>query len=79
MNPLDKVLRRLDKVRSTSRDGWMARCPAHNDSTPSLSVDTGEDGRVLLNCFAGCSKDKILRSLGLEWSDLFPDKRGVRR
>jgi putative DNA primase/helicase len=35
--------------------GWMARCPAHNDRTPSLSIADGAEGRILLACFAGCS------------------------
>jgi putative DNA primase/helicase len=35
--------------------GWMARCPAHDDRTPSLSITDGAEGRILLTCFAGCS------------------------
>ncbi len=26
---------------------WMARCPAHDDREPSLSISTGDQGRVL--------------------------------
>jgi hypothetical protein len=33
---------------------WLAHCPAHSDSSPSLSIREGMDGRVLLHCFAGC-------------------------
>src|SRR6266478_5794688 len=61
---IDNVLARLDGVRPT-RGGWMARCPAHTDRTPSLSIRIGGDGRVLLHCFAGCSYEKIRRALGL--------------
>jgi putative DNA primase/helicase len=40
----------------------MARCPAHDDRTPSLSI--GErDGKVLFHCFAGCSQSKVRRAL----------------
>jgi hypothetical protein len=50
-----------------SGTGFMARCPAHKDSSPSLSVkDT--DGRVLVHCFAGCDQSEVLaalRGLGL--------------
>jgi putative DNA primase/helicase len=35
--------------------GWIARCPAHDDRDPSLSIADGIDGRVLVTCFAGCS------------------------
>lgn len=51
----------------------IALCPAHDDHQHSLSIGTGEDGRVLLKCFAGCSADVILGALGLAFSDLFPE------
>jgi putative DNA primase/helicase len=35
--------------------GWMARCPAHDDRNPSLSIADGTDGRILMTCFAGCN------------------------
>ena len=35
--------------------GWIARCPAHDDRNPSLSIADGADGRILVTCFAGCS------------------------
>ena len=34
--------------------GWTVRCPAHDDGTPSLTISTGNDGRTLLKCHAGC-------------------------
>jgi hypothetical protein len=49
----------------------MARCPAHPDRTPSLSITEGEDARPLLFCFGGCPQDVVidaLRSRGL-WPD----------
>jgi hypothetical protein len=52
---------------------WAARCPAHADRNPSLSVAEGADGRVLLRCWAGCETSEILRALGLSWSDVFSD------
>lgn len=50
----------------------VARCPAHDDRSPSLSVSEGIDGRVLLWCFAGCATEDVIKSLGLTWTDLFP-------
>ncbi len=45
-----------------------ARCPAHDDREPSLSVRDGVDGEPVFNCFAGCDwrdiKD-VLRARGL--------------
>ena len=43
--------------------GWSARCPAHDDRTPSLSLrDTG-DGKVLIRCHAGCGQDEVIAHL----------------
>lgn len=50
---------------------WMARCPAHEDGSPSLSIREGRDGRVLLYCFAGCALTAILKSLSFTPRDLF--------
>ena len=48
------LLERLEGVISTGADRWYARCPAHDDRSPSLSVtDTGD--RVLIHCFASPS------------------------
>lgn len=49
----------------------MARCPAHKDHDPSLSIGIGEDGRILLKCFAGCALPDILRKKNLVIADLF--------
>ena len=65
MKPIDRVLGRLDKVRRVS-DDWTARCPAHDDRQPSLHVSEGDDGRVLLKCFATCTFDDVIATLGLE-------------
>ncbi|EAU47593.1 DUF7146 domain-containing protein [Salipiger bermudensis] len=42
----------------------LAFCPAHdNRNTPALSIATGEDGRLLLKCFAGCAYRDIAKAL----------------
>ncbi len=49
----------------------MARCPAHDDRSPSLSISKADNGRVLVKCFAGCSQAQVieaLRSRGL-WEE----------
>jgi hypothetical protein len=50
--------------------GWMACCPAHEDTTPSLSITPGED-KVLLKCHAGCTAAQVVAALGLTLADLF--------
>jgi hypothetical protein len=78
--PIDRV---LDALRahggSVKQSGgqWMCTCPAHDDRNPSLSVKQGDDGRVLLKCFAGCSVDAVADALALEMRDLFPDTATV--
>lgn len=69
---LDQFLDRLENVRR-SNGGFMARCPAHEDRSPSLSVCEGDNGRVVVHCFAGCTVDKVCAALGLRLSDLFAD------
>jgi len=66
------LLGRLEKVKS-GESGWTARCPAHDDDSPSLSVSEGDDGRALVNCHAGCTNEDVVAALGLELSDLFPN------
>jgi putative DNA primase/helicase len=56
-----------------SGEGWLARCPAHDDRKPSLSVSEGDSGRALLKCHTGCSHEQVVRALGLEVRDLFDD------
>jgi putative DNA primase/helicase len=43
--------------------GWMARCPAHDDRTPSLSIGEAADGKVLVKCHAGCPQVKVITAL----------------
>ncbi len=65
---------RLERAKRTGSGQWVARCPAHNDKNPSMTVRELEDGRVLIHCFAGCTPDAIVGAVGMTLSDLFPDK-----
>jgi putative DNA primase/helicase len=59
--------------------GWTARCPAHDDRTPSLSIRDADDGKVLVRCHAGCDQERViatLRSRGL-WMENGP-RRFIR-
>ena len=66
---MEVLLGRLEGVRPAGPHSWVARCPAHDDRDPSLSVSV-KDGRVLLHCFAGCGPDEVLGAVGLTWKDL---------
>jgi hypothetical protein len=76
--PIDRVLAKLPGAKRSGR-GWAAPCPAHDDTHPSLAIDIGRDGRVLLRCHAGCSLEAILDALGLTARDLFPPDRDAFR
>jgi len=54
-----------------SGSGWTARCPVHDDHTPSLSISDADDGKVLVRCHAGCDQERVinrLRTRGL-WTE----------
>lgn len=67
------LLSRLTRVRKRSANQWSARCPAHDDKSPSLSIKELPDGRVLLHCFAGCAVEDVLGAISLDFGSLFPD------
>ncbi len=76
---LDKVLNRLDKVKSAGANKWKACCPAHDDKHPTLAISETAQGVLLLKCWAGCSTKEIVSAIGLELRDLFPGDKQPRR
>jgi len=72
MDTLQNLLSRLDKVRSSGSNRYLACCPAHEDRSPSLAISSADD-RLLIHCFAGCSPDEILTALDLDMSALFDE------
>ncbi len=77
--PIETVLSRLEKVRQRQAGQWSARCPAHADKGPSLSVRETPEGSVLLHCFAGCTVHEISAAMGLDMTALFPPKQRTGR
>jgi hypothetical protein len=75
-DPVQTLVDRLDEhgcePRPSGADSFKARCPAHNDQNPSLSVGYGDEGQALLKCFAGCTYRDILAAIAMRESDLFP-------
>ncbi len=61
MITFDEVITKLNAKKIGSN--YMARCPAHDDHDPSLSIREGENGQALLKCFAGCSYENIVKVL----------------
>ena len=69
---IEEILSRLEGVKGGNGQ-YLARCPAHDDKRASMSVSTGQDGRILLHCHAGCTVPEILDALGMKEADLFPE------
>ena len=75
---IDNFLTHFDLVRA--RNGrYSARCPGplhkRGDKNPSLSIKELPDGKILINCFTGCSTKDVLTAAGLTFKDLFPDNQ----
>jgi hypothetical protein len=75
---LHSIGKRFEGFRR-SGEGYMARCPAHDDTNPSLSIREGKDGRILIHCFAGCLPDLILEKVALRMADLMPGAKPPHR
>ena len=71
---IESLLEKLDSVRKTGSGRWVARCPGHEDNSPSLSLRELDDGRALIHCFAGCSVEEVLGSVGLDFDALYPER-----
>ena len=52
--------------------GWTARCPAHDDNNPSLSIREGDNGGTVVKCFSGCATEAVMQAVGLSLRDLAP-------
>jgi len=53
-----------------------ARCPAHQDRHPSLSLADGNDGKLLIRCHKGCEFEAIVREL--KSRGLLTDRQAVK-
>ena len=69
-----RLLDRLEGVKRTGADRWLAKCPAHDDRRPSLAVRELDDGRVLVHDFGGCEVEAVLAAVGLTFDALYPDR-----
>jgi len=65
----------VDHLRARrSGSEYIARCPAHNDTKPSLTLSQNGD-RILMHCFAGCEFNSIVGALGYQQSDFYEDRK----
>lgn len=59
------ALRARGTVPKRAGEGWTAKCPAHDDSTASLSLRAGDSKPLIMNCHAGCDHASIKAALGI--------------
>jgi len=73
----DEVLAKFPDAKRNGQ-GYVAKCPAHEDRSPSLSVTEGHDGATLVKCHAGCDTESVCRAAGIALADLFVKKPAPR-
>lgn len=75
-SPIDKLCTKLYQVTgykpSLTSSGFKAKCPAHQDNSPSLSISEADD-RILICCHTGCETEDIVRHLNMQMNELFDD------
>ena len=73
---INNILSYFHNVKPSGNNQYTALCPAHNDHHPSLSIKFDEEKeRTLLHCFAGCTEDDILSSVGLKKKNLYKNEK----
>jgi hypothetical protein len=73
---IDLLFGKLPKFKPTGK-GYVCCCPAHDDSSASLSISVGKGERIVLHCFAGCAPETVMEKMGLCIADLFqPEENG---
>ena len=74
----DEIITALGGSPSTG----MCKCPAHDDTTPSLKVSEGDKREVVFHCHADCSHEAVIAALqqrGLWPSKAAPPKPSSRK
>lgn len=53
----------LGGTSPSGKGSYSCLCPAHKDTTPSLSISLGDQDQLLLYCHAGCAFEDIVEAL----------------
>lgn len=74
---IEALLETFEGIKRQSSTSWLGLCPAHDDSTPSLSIsiDKAKPDLILMHCFAGCTLDQVLGAAHLTFRDLYLNER----
>jgi formate dehydrogenase maturation protein FdhE len=77
LNPtVEWILARLPAYRETTR-GYRAHCPVCHGRPDVLLIQGTRTGGAYVRCFAACNTRTVLVALGLQLSDLQPDRSAV--
>ena len=66
------IAKALDPKHRASNDGYVCRCPVHDDSKASLKISDGKKGSPVVHCHAGCDPRDVIaeiKSRGL-WPEI---------
>jgi hypothetical protein len=73
---LEEFAEHFEDARQQGDGSYMALCPVHDDTTPSLHISLGdEEDRILLHCHTGCNTEQVLEAVGLDWQNTFINDR----
>lgn len=79
MSKINILLSNLNDVKRTGQGRYIAKCPSHNDRSPSLAIKESDNGNILIKCFAGCSVNEVVSSVGMSMEDLFPESTKIAK
>lgn len=75
----DHVFSSLEGVKLVGKDSWYAKCPAHSDNRPSLTLRVGNNGHLLVRCQRnnsnGCTSAEVMHAIGCTLEDLYNDNK----
>jgi hypothetical protein len=76
MSSAEKIISRLARVKQIGPDKWTAACPIDQSRNGRpIAVRAMPDGRTLMHAFCGCDTGDVLQTIGLTFSDLFPERQ----
>lgn len=67
---LSDIISKFNSPKPNGKNSYMVKCPCHNDNQQSLCISE-KNGKILMNCFAGCRAEDITNAIGVEMKDLF--------
>ena len=71
-----RALLDVDDQKSRDTEDFWAVCPCHSDHEASLHVKIGDDGQIVMKCFAcGADRKDVAEALGYQLRDVAVDAR----